>query len=278
MENKVILADNLKVLLDIPAESFDLIYIDPPFSTGKVQRKTTLKTEQNQLGSRIGFQDKLYTSVPQSTYEFPDIFDDYMEFLRPRLDQAYRVLAPHGSMFLHMDYRNVHYAKVLMDKIFGKSSFINEIIWAFDYGARSKSRWACKHQTILWYAKDPKHYTFNYDKIERVPYMAPGMVSEAKRERGKAVTSVWWHTIVPTNGKEKTGYPTQKPLGLLKRIVEMHSKPQDSVLDYFCGSGTTGEAAALLGRSFTLIDNNPTALEIMKKRLAQYNPTFTEAL
>lgn len=272
----VILGDNLKVLPCIPAKSFDLIYIDPPFSTGKVQRKTTLKTEQNQEGSRIGFQDKLYTSVPQSTYEFPDIFDDYMEFLRPRLDEAYRVLAPHGSMFLHLDYRQVHYAKVLMDIIFRKSSFMNEIIWAFDYGARSKSRWACKHQTILWYAKDPKHYTFNYDKIERVPYMAPGMVSAEKRARGKALTDVHWHTIVPTNGKEKTGYPTQKPLGLIKGLVEVHSKPGNWVCDMFAGSGTLGEAAALLGRSFTLIDNNPTAFEIMKKRLAQYNPSFTE--
>ncbi len=200
--------------------------------------------------------------------EYPDVFDDYLGFLRPRLEEAHRVLAPHGSLYFHIDYRWAHYCKILLDSIFGMKAFINEIIWAYDYGGRSKRRWPAKHDTIFFYAKDPNCYYFNEEAVERIPYMAPGLVGAKKAARGKFPTDVWWHTIVPTNSKEKTGYPTQKPLGILRRIISASSKEGDTVLDFFAGSGTTGVAAAELGRNFILVDNNPDAYSIMKRRFA----------
>ncbi len=203
---------------------------------------------------------------------FPDAFEDFLEFITPRLEQAYRILSRDGSFFLHIDYREAHYCKVLLDCIFGYESFVNEIVWAYDYGGRPKNRWPAKHDTLLWYVKDPSHYTFNYDAIDRIPYMAPGLVGAEKAARGKTPTDVWWQTIVPTNGRERTGYPTQKPLPILERIVRVHSKPGDLVLDFFAGSGTTGEAAARNGRRYYLIDNSPDAVRVMAKRLGFSNP------
>ena len=195
-----------------------------------------------------------------------------MEFIEPRLVQAHRILAPDGSLFLHLDYREAHYCKVLLDALFGRDCFMNEIIWAYDYGARAKNRWPAKHDSILWHAKDPNRYVFNYDAVDRIPYMAPGLVGPEKAERGKTPTDVWWQTIVATNGRERTGYPTQKPLAILDRIVRVHSDPGDLVLDFFAGTGTTGEAAARNGRRYLLVDDNPEAASIMAKRLAFSNP------
>lgn len=266
---KIILADNLEVLPTIADDSINLVYIDPPFNTGKEQRRTRIRTvRDDENGDRTGFQGKRYRSVKLQSLAFEDCFDDFLEFLEPRLVEARRVLSPSGSFFLHIDYREVHYCKVLLDKIFGRESFISEIIWAYDYGGRPKDRWPAKHDNILWYAKDPNSYTFNYDEIDRIPYMAPGLVGPEKAARGKTPTDVWWHTIVPTNGRERTGYPTQKPLGVIERIVKVHSKPGDVVCDFFAGSGTLGEAAARLGRSFIMIDNSPEAVAIIANRLA----------
>ncbi|MFI4861827.1 MAG: DNA-methyltransferase [Phycisphaerales bacterium JB063] len=259
--------DNLGVLPTLEAESFDLIYIDPPFNTGKTQGRTRLKTVRDDRGDRVGFQGKRYRTEEVGRQAYADSFDDFCAFLEPRLYEAYRVLAGDGSLFLHLDYREVHYAKVMLDGIFGRASFINEIIWAYDYGGRSKSRWPAKHDNILWYAKDPKRYTFDYAAMDRIPYMAPGLVTPEKAARGKTPTDVWWHTIVSPNGKEKTGYPTQKPLGVLERIIKVHSKPGDQVLDFFAGSGTTGEAALKHGRSAVLIDENAVAVAVMRDRL-----------
>jgi site-specific DNA-methyltransferase (adenine-specific) len=271
MENKVIgkiyFADNLEVLRALPTESIDLIYIDPPFNTGKVQERTQLKTVRSEKGDRIGFQGHRYESIIIiGKKRFIDFFDDYLAFLEPRLVEARRVLAPHGSLYFHIDYREVHYCKVLLDSIFGRESFLNEIIWAYDYGGRPKDRWPPKHDNILLYAKVPGRHVFNVDEIERIPYMAPGLVGPEKAARGKLPTDTWWHTIVPTNSSEKTGYPTQKPLGILRRIVQASSRPGGIVLDFFAGSGTTGVAALELGRRFILVDNNPEALEVMAKR------------
>ncbi|NMB74331.1 MAG: site-specific DNA-methyltransferase [Myxococcales bacterium] len=265
---KIILADNLVALPAIPDGSIDLVYIDPPFNTGRAQRRTRLKTVRDEEhGDRIGFAGKRYRSLKGQSLAFTDRFDDFVEFLRPRLVEARRVLSPAGSFFLHIDYREAHYCKVLLDEIFGRESFINEIIWAYDYGGRPKNRWPAKHDNILWYVMDPERYTFNYDEIDRIPYMAPGLVGPEKAARGKTPTDVWWHTIVQTNGRERTGYPTQKPLGIIERIVRVHSKPNDTLLDFFAGSGTLGEAAARLGRNFILIDINPEAAAIMARRL-----------
>lgn len=266
--------DNLDVIRSFEAGSFDLIYIDPPFNTGKTQARTQIQTVRDDEGDRIGFQGKRYRTVRIGTKAYSDSFSDYLAFLGPRLEEAHRLLKPDGSFFLHIDYREVHYCKVLLDSIFGRESFINEIIWAYDYGARATKRWSPKHDNILWYAKAPEHYTYRYDDIDRIPYMAPGLVGPEKAERGKTPTDTWWNTIVSPNGKEKTGYPTQKPLAILNRIIKVHSNPGDRVLDFFAGSGTTGEAAVRLGRFAVLVDNNPEAIAVMAKRLAFARPTF----
>ncbi len=268
MANKIYFADNLTVLRQLPSASVDLIYIDPPFNTGKVQARTQIKTEKSETGDRTGFIGQRYTTIKVGSQAYNDIFDDFLNFLEPRLVEAYRILKPAGSLYFHIDYREVHYCKVLLDQIFGRQSFLNEIIWAYDYGARTKKKWPPKHDNILWYAKDPEHYTYNVDEIERIPYMAPGLVGPEKAARGKLPTDTWWHTIVATGGKEKTGYPTQKPLGVIRRIITASSNPGDTVVDFFAGSGTTGAACLELGRNFILVDNNPQAIETMKKRFA----------
>lgn len=268
MPNRVYFGDNLPVLQSLPDSSVDLIYIDPPFNTGKTQARTQIRTEQSENGDRTGFGGRRYETVKIGSKGYADIFDDYLSFLEPRLDEAYRLLKPTGSLYFHIDYREVHYCKILLDAIFGRECFLNEIIWAYDYGGRSKDRWPAKHDNILVFVKDPEHYTFNRDAIDRIPYMAPGLVGEEKAALGKLPTDTWWHTIVPTNGKEKTGYPTQKPLGILRRIVSASSNPGDVVLDFFAGSGTTGAACLELDRRFILVDDNPQSIEVMKKRFA----------
>jgi len=266
MTNQIIFADNLSALKSLTSESIDLIYIDPPFNTGKVQERMQIKTIEDQEGDRVGFQGKAYRTINMGNKAYADQFDDYLSFLEPRLLESYRVLKPHGSLYFHIDYREVHYCKILLDHIFGRSSFINEIIWAYDYGGRTRKKWPPKHDNILWYAKDPKNYTYNVEDIERIPYMAPGLVGKEKAARGKLPTDTWWHTIVATNSKEKTGYPTQKPCGVLRRIISASSNPGETVLDFFAGSGTVGAVCLELERQFILIDNNPQALEVMQKR------------
>lgn len=266
--NRIVLAENLTYMRTLPDGAFRLIYIDPPFNTGKTQQRVRLRAVASEMGTRIGFGNRRYQVEILDSPAYRDAYEDYLGFLEPRLREAYRLLTSDGSLFVHLDYREAHYVKVLLDTIFGRASFMNEIIWAYDYGGRSKRRWATKHDTLFWYAKDPQRYVFNYEAIDRIPYMAPSLVGAEKAQRGKTPTDVWWLTIVPTNSKEKTGYPTQKPLKLLERIVRVHSEVGDWVLDFFAGSGTTGEAAARLGRHFVLVDNNPEAVEIMKQRLA----------
>jgi len=263
---KIYCADNIDVLRTLPSESVDLIYIDPPFNTGKVQERTQLKTVRSENGDRVGFQGHRYESIVVGKKRFADLFDDYLAFLEPRLVEAHRILAPHGCLYVHLDYREVHYCKVLLDSIFDRTCFLNEIIWAYDYGGRPRDRWPPKHDTILLYAKVPGRHVFNLDAIERIPYMAPGLVGPEKAARGKLPTDTWWHTIVPTNGSEKTGYPTQKPLGILRRIIQASSHPGAVVLDFFAGSGTTGIAALELGRRFILVDNSQEALQVMARR------------
>jgi site-specific DNA-methyltransferase (adenine-specific) len=270
--NRIVLGENLEALRRLPDGAVDLIYIDPPFNTGRVQRRSRLRTVRDPAGDRTGFQGRRYRSTVLARHGFDDRHPDYLGFLAPRLCEAHRVLAPAGSFFLHVDCREVHYCKVLLDAIFGRASFMNEIIWAYDYGGRSRRRWPAKHDNLLWYVRDPERYTFNFDAIDRVPYLAPGLVGREKAARGKVPTDVWWQTIVPTSGRERTGYPTQKPLALLTRIVKVHSNPGDRVCDFFAGSGTLGEAAARLGRAFLLVDHDPEAVRVMKRRLAFARP------
>ena len=271
--NRIVFGENLAWLKrHPPGETFSLIYIDPPFNTGRRQARTRLRTVADRNGDRIGFQGKRYRTERLGATGFDDRFDDYVGFLRERMEAALPLLAPDGSLFLHVDYREVHYCKVMLDEVFGRDSFMNEIIWAYDYGARAKRRWSAKHDNLLWYVSDPDRYTFHYDEMDRIPYMAPGLVGPEKAARGKTPTDVWWHTIVSPNGREKTGYATQKPLGILERIVKVHSSPGDRLLDFFAGSGSFGEAAARHDRAFTLVDHNPDAIRIMLNRLAKYRP------
>ncbi len=293
--NRIYFGDNLPILRELPNESVDLIYIDPPFNTKKTQKRTTIKTVKDENGDRKGFKGNTYRTIELGTKSYQDTFDSYIDgFLRPRLVEAYRILKSHGSLYFHIDYREVHYCKLLLDEIFGRDSFLNEIIWAYDYGGRAKSRWPAKHDNILYYVKDPKKYTFNRAEIDKEPYMAPGLVNPQKAREGKLPTDtwwasyagikkardisdtwwlsllgqndIWWQTIVPTNSKERKGYPTQKPRALIDRMIKASTYNGDVVLDFFAGSGTVGESCLVLDRSFILIDNNPTAIEVMAQR------------
>jgi site-specific DNA-methyltransferase (adenine-specific) len=266
MKNKIYFGDNLEVLKSLKDETIDLIYIDPPFNTGKKQARKQIRVALDENGDRVGFGGNRYQTTVIGERAYRDYFDDYLSFLEPRLHEAYRVLKADGSFYFHIDYREVHYCKILLDEIFGRDSFLNEIIWAYDFGGRSKTRWPAKHDNILYYVKDPENYTFNREEVDRIPYMAPGLVGKEKAARGKFPTDTWWHTIVGTNSKEKTGYPTQKPAGVLQRIVAASSKRGDLVMDFFAGSGTIGEVCLDLGRNFILVDNNPQAINVMHKR------------
>jgi site-specific DNA-methyltransferase (adenine-specific) len=270
---RILLGDNAELLPGLPAAFARLIYIDPPFNTGKAQKRDRMLVSRSQgAGERGGFGGRRYDVERVASSAYVDQFEDFEAFLMPRIASALRCLTPDGSLFVHLDYREVHYVKVALDRLLGRERFMNEIIWSYDYGGRPRNRWPAKHDTLLWYALDPAAYVFNYDEMDRIPYMAPGLVSKEKAERGKTPTDVWWHTIVPTNSREKTGYPTQKPLGILERVIKVHTCPGDVVLDFFAGSGTTGEAAARHGRGFVLIDDNPEAARIMGARLARHEP------
>jgi site-specific DNA-methyltransferase (adenine-specific) len=266
--DQILLGDNLALLPAFASGSFQLVYVDPPFNTGKPQSRRTLRVARDDGGERTGFQGRRYSTRLLAESSYSDSFDDYLAFLAPRLEQAHRLLAREGTLYFHIDYREAHHCKLLLDEIFGRECFLNEIIWAYDYGARTKRRWPAKHDTILVYVKDPDAYFFDSEEVDREPYMAPGLVTPEKAARGKLPTDVWWHTIVPTNGREKTGYPTQKPEGIVRRMVRASTRPGDWCLDCFAGSGTLGAVAAQLERRYVLIDSNPEAVAIMRARLA----------
>jgi site-specific DNA-methyltransferase (adenine-specific) len=271
--NLIVHGENLAYLRSMPSASAALIYIDPPFNTGKRQERRTVRSVRDEAsGDHVGFHGQRYRTIELGRSGYTDAFDDYLAFLAPRFEEARRILTPDGSFFLHVDYREVHYCKVLLDQVFGRERFLNEIVWAYDYGARTRTRWPAKHDTLLWYVADPARYVFDYAAMDRIPYLAPALVGAEKARRGKTPTDVWWNTIVSPTGKEKTGYATQKPLAILERIVKVHSRPGDVVLDFFAGSGTTGEAAAKHERGFVLVDSSPRAIDVMRRRLAAYRP------
>jgi site-specific DNA-methyltransferase (adenine-specific) len=265
---KVILADNLTVLSELAEASVDLVYIDPPFNTGKTQKRVSMRTERDPEGDRKGFAGQRYRTERVGELSYRDAFDDYLGFLAPRIEHARRVLKPSGSLYFHIDYREVHYCKLLLDSIFGRECFLNEIIWAYDYGARATRRWPAKHDNILFYVRDPSKYHFDTSEVDRIPYLAPALVGAEKAERGKLPTDTWWHTIVSPTGKEKLGYPTQKPVGILERIVRASCPRGGLVLDFFAGSGTAGAAALRCDRRFLMVDSSPDAYAVMQRRFA----------
>jgi site-specific DNA-methyltransferase (adenine-specific) len=268
-DDLVIQGDNAHVLAALPEQTFDLIYVDPPFNTGRSQARRTLSVTARPDGERTGFGGRRYSAQLLRTLSFEDSFQDYLSFLEPRLRRARELLAPHGTLYFHIDYREAHYCKLLLDEIFGREAFLNELIWAYDFGAKPRRRWPAKHDTILVYVRTPGAHHFDPDAVEREPYMAPGLVGPEKARRGKRPTDVWFHTIVPTNGSEKTGYPTQKPEGVLRRIVAASSRPGGWCLDPFAGSGTLGAVCQKLGRRFVLVDQNPVAIATIAERLGQ---------
>jgi site-specific DNA-methyltransferase (adenine-specific) len=274
-QSAVVIGDNMSVLSKLSDESVQLVYIDPPFNTGTTQSRKNTTAKRSDAGSHVGFGGNTYELASGTERSYSDTFSDFEGFLLPRLEELYRVLAPTGTIYVHLDWREVHYIKVAMDKIFGRENFLNEIIWAYDYGAKSQRHWPTKHDTILVYVKDRAKYYYSNADVDREPYMAPGLVTPEKQARGKLPTDTWWHTIVSPTGREKTGYPTQKPLGILRRIINASSAPGDWVLDCFAGSGTTGAAAAELGRRFIMVDSNPTALAVMKDRLPPSTKFYT---
>jgi site-specific DNA-methyltransferase (adenine-specific) len=266
--NRILLGDNLPLLREIPDGTVHMVYADPPFNTGRTQTRRTLATTADPAGDRTGFNGRRYATTLVAATSYADRFADYPGFLAPRLRELRRVLAPTGTLYLHLDYREAHAVKPLLDEIFGPACFLNELIWAYDYGAKPRRRWPQKHDTILVYVADPERYHFDAEAIDREPYMAPGLVTPEQRERGKRPTSVMWHTIVSPTGREKTGYPTQKPEALVRRFVQASSRPGELCLDPFAGSGTLGAVADRLGRRFLLIDESPDAVAVMERRLA----------
>ena len=266
-EDEILLGENLDLLAGFADECFQLIYIDPPFNTGTVRSRKTLRVRAREDGARVGFGGRRYSASVLGESSYGDEFEDYLGFLEPRLAHARRLLAREGTLYFHIDYREAHRCKLLLDDVFGDECFLNEIIWAYDYGARSTRRWPTKHDTILVYVKDAAAYHFDASAVDREPYMAPGLVGAEKAARGKLPTDVWWHTIVPTSGREKTGYPTQKPEGIVRRMVLASTRQGDWCLDFFAGSGTLGAVASRLGRRYVLIDSNPEAVAIMRARL-----------
>jgi site-specific DNA-methyltransferase (adenine-specific) len=276
-DDLIIQGDNAAALAALPEESFDLIYMDPPFNTGRAQTRHTLRVLAAPDGERRGFGGRRYSAQLLNTLSYDDRFADYLDFLEPRLRRARELLALHGSLYFHIDYREAHYCKLLLDEVFGREAFLNELIWAYDYGAKPRRRWPAKHDTILVYVRTPGAHHFDDDEVDREPYMAPGLVDAEKARRGKRPTDVWFHTIVPTNGAEKTGYPTQKPEGVLRRIVAASSRPGAWCLDPFSGSGTLGAVCQKLGRRFVLIDSNPVAIQTMRDRLSPGPPASPRA-
>lgn len=275
-ENLLIHGDNLKAVSSLPDGAFTLVYLDPPFNTGRSQKRQSTTSVRSESGAVVGFKGQRYERIRGDLMAYDDVFEDYWSFLEPRLAEAWRLLADDGTLYLHLDYREAHYAKVLLDALFGRECFLNEIIWAYDYGAKSKKRWPTKHDTILVYVKSPSGYYFDSETVDREPYMAPGLVTPEKAARGKLPTDVWWHTIVSPTGKEKTGYPTQKPEGILRRIIQASSREGDWVLDFFAGSGTTGAVAGSLGRRFVLVDESAEAIGVIRKRLNDADIQFGE--
>ncbi len=233
-DDLVVHGDNAHVLPLLPDAAFDLVYVDPPFNTGSRRTRRGIVTERDEDGDRTGFGGARYRTRTVGGGSYPDAIDDYPAFIRPRLEQARRLLAPWGTLYVHLDYREAHHVKVMLDEVFGR---------------------------------DRSRYHFDAGEVDREPYMAPGLVTPEKAARGKLPTDVWWHTIVGTSSREKTGYPTQKPEGVVRRIVTASSRPGGWCLDFFAGSGTLGAVAAGLGRRYVLVDESAEAVAVMRHRL-----------
>ena len=278
-ENRLILGDNLPLMAALLPEYEDrinLIYADPPFFTNR------------KYSARIGRgEDSRKPDEWQLTEGYRDYWpnlDAYLDFLYQRLALMYKLLAPNGTLYLHLDWHADSYARLLLDEFFGAENMLNEIIWAYHGPSPIRRAFNRKHDTILVYAKG-KDYTFNADAV-REPYnpntvktfgASPkaGFGKVPDLERGKVPEDWWYFPVVARLHNERTGYPTQKPQALLERIIKASSNPGDLVADFFCGSGTTPLMAANLGRRFIATDATFRALHTTRSRLTNSQALFT---
>lgn len=234
----IIEGDSLVKMKSLATGSFDFIYVDPPFVTEK---------------DRGDFDDRWGSVL---------LWSDWFE---PFVKESYRLLSDTGSIVVHLDYRAIHYARVLMDQTFGYDNMLNEIIWCYASGGVSKRWLARKHDNLIWYVKDTKDYTFN---VQREPYATPNVEGrKGFHDEGRMLNDWWRMSFLSTTASERVGYDSQKPEALLERLLTVFTNPGDNVLDFMAGSGTTGAAASSLGRKATLIDKNPNAIKKMKERI-----------
>jgi DNA modification methylase len=243
-----VLCDNLPFMRTLESASIDLIYADPPFFTRRQHRA------------------------------FSDVWPGvaaYVEWLEPRLGEMHRLLKPTGSLVVHCDWHASHYLKVALDRIFGYERFVNEIVWCYKSGGASpKRRFSRKHDVLLWYAKGPDYYfaaaTEKSYNRGRKPYRFAGVPEYEDQNGWYTMVGMkdWWEIdMVGRTSHERTGYPTQKPLRLLERVVESCCPQGGVVGDFFCGSGTTLAAAVRLGRRWTGCDESAEAIRIARERL-----------
>lgn len=275
--NQLLLGDNLQVLKTLPDESVDLIYLDPPFFSNR-----NYEVIWGDAGEVRSFNDRWSGDMMH-----------YIGWLKERVQEMHRVLKPTGSLYLHCDWHADAYIRVhILDPIFGEKNFRNEIIWAYtNSGGRSKNGFAKKHDTIFWYSKLSKNFIFNskdvlierragktsrggiigIDKDGRSfqEIKSNGKVYRYFLDEGKIPEDVWTIETMPPHGRERLGYPTQKPEALLERIIKASSNEGDVVLDPFVGGGTTVAVAEKLNRKWIGIDQSVQAIKVSQERIAK---------
>jgi site-specific DNA-methyltransferase (adenine-specific) len=279
-DNQLYLGDNLPImeaLLPEYEDRIDLIYVDPPFFTNR------------KFNTRIGRGENSRNPsewlLAEGYHDHWDSLDEYLSFLYSRLLIMHKLLSANGTLYLHLDWHADAYARLILDEIFGADHLLNVISWVYHGPSPIKSAFNRKHDTILVYTKS-NQYTFNADAV-RVPYddatiktfaSSPkaGFGKVPNLKRGKVPEDWWYFPVVARLHNERTGYPTQKPEALLKRIILASSNPGDLIADFFCGSGTTAFVAAQQGRRFISSDESPRAIHTTRSRLVRLpSPAFS---
>ncbi len=254
--DRLIYGDCLPVMRELPAGSFDCIYIDPPFFTG-VERRLQHSQQRG----------------PSYADTWGDGLQEYLDWLEERLAVMRELLQPEGALLVHLDWHAVHYVKVLLDRLFGMRHFQNEFIWYYSGGGASRIRFARKHDTILYYTRSATTWKFYADRV-REPYKwtdgQPRADGSARDyTRGKLPDDVWQHHALLPWAKESLGYPTQKPMALLTRLLLATTDAGDVVGDFCCGSGTTAAAAQQLARRWVAGDDSRAAICLAAERLTE---------
>ena len=273
---RVLEGDNLILMQDLINEGVevDLIYVDPPYGI-KIDEKFGMPSWNSLNEPKNRVDEIINVGLLCSKGEC-----NYLRWLYPRLVLMRKLLSEKGSIYLHIDWHVGHYVKILLDDVFGKDNFRNEIIWCYRQGGRSESNYSQKHDTIYWYSKSNSQWVFNGDSV-RIPYEGTGGYQTSGRgviingkvykpnELGKIPEDWWDIPAIPPMSMERIGYATQKPEKLIERIIKASSNEGSIVLDVFGGSGTTAAVAERLGRRWIVIDNNPMAIQTINKRLSK---------